>query len=226
MTTFGLYGARLSLAVWRHFTCYIFFVFTYYFVLSLKNKYTILYYTTVFLQQSCWWGPVLLWTAAGSARCPASVQSLHQTPPKLVLPPPLLLLSSRTCPQPSSHPLLVHPSTVASPSPSLWVLCQKLSLSRRTPEPYCPVPPVSSPPSVSGRTSRLLFLSPSWTLAVLPRSHLLLFSWSLRLKPSPTVSVLGWVEWCRNKLFLNLNLIIIFNMGDSLRQIFNHKFSE
>ena len=32
----------LSLAVWRHFTCYIFFVFTYYFVLSLKNKYTIL----------------------------------------------------------------------------------------------------------------------------------------------------------------------------------------
>ena len=45
MTTFGLYGARLSLAVWRHFTCYIFFVFTYYFVLSLKNKYTILYYT-------------------------------------------------------------------------------------------------------------------------------------------------------------------------------------
>ena len=40
MTTFGLYGARLSLAVWRHFTCYIFFVFTYYFVLSLKNKYT------------------------------------------------------------------------------------------------------------------------------------------------------------------------------------------
>ena len=45
MTTFGLYGARLSLAVWRHLTCYIFFVFTYYFVLSLKNKYTILYYT-------------------------------------------------------------------------------------------------------------------------------------------------------------------------------------
>ena len=40
MTTFGLYGARLSLAVWRHFTCYIFFVFTYNFVLSLKNKYT------------------------------------------------------------------------------------------------------------------------------------------------------------------------------------------
>ena len=33
-----------SMAVWRHFTCYIFFVFTYYFVLSLKNKYTILYY--------------------------------------------------------------------------------------------------------------------------------------------------------------------------------------
>ena len=39
----GYNGARLSLAVWRHFTCYIFFfVFTYYFVLSLKNKYTIL----------------------------------------------------------------------------------------------------------------------------------------------------------------------------------------
>ena len=37
---------RLSLAVWRHFTCYIFFVFTDYVVLSLKNKYTILYYTT------------------------------------------------------------------------------------------------------------------------------------------------------------------------------------
>ena len=46
MTTFGLYGARLSLAVWRHLTCYIFFVFTYYFVLSLKNKYTILLYYT------------------------------------------------------------------------------------------------------------------------------------------------------------------------------------
>ena len=55
---------------------------------------------------------------------------------------------------------------------------------------------VSSLPSVSGRTSRLRFLSPSWTLAVLPRSHLLLFSWSLHLKPSPTVSVLDWVEWC------------------------------
>ena len=32
---------------------------------------------------------------------------------------------------------LVVPSTVASPSPSLWVLCQKLSPSRRTPDPYC-----------------------------------------------------------------------------------------
>ena len=52
MTTFGLYGARLSLAVWRHFTCYIFFVFTYYFVLSLKNKYTILLYITALLTVS------------------------------------------------------------------------------------------------------------------------------------------------------------------------------
>ena len=43
MTTFGLYGARLSLAVWRHFTCYIYFFL--YSLLSLKNKYTILYYT-------------------------------------------------------------------------------------------------------------------------------------------------------------------------------------
>ena len=76
----------------------------------------------------------------------------------LLLPPPLLLLSSRTCSQPSSLPLLVLPSTVASPSPSLWVLCQKLSPGRRTPEPYCPVSPVSSLPSVAGRTSRLLFL--------------------------------------------------------------------
>ena len=33
----------LSLAVWQHFTCY--FLFTYYFVLSLKNKYTIPYHT-------------------------------------------------------------------------------------------------------------------------------------------------------------------------------------
>ena len=39
---------------------------------------------------------------------------------KLILPPPLLLLSSRTCSQPSSLPLLVLPSTVASPSHSLW----------------------------------------------------------------------------------------------------------
>ena len=96
----------------------------------------------------------------------------------------------------SYMPSTILTSTVASPLPSLWVLCQKLSPSRRTPEPYCPVPPVSSLPSVSGRTSRLLFLSPSWTLAVLPRSHLLLFSWSLRLKLSPAVSVLGWVVWC------------------------------
>ena len=57
--------------------------------------------------------------------------------------------------------IMVLPSTVASPSPSLWVLCQRLSPNRRTPEPYCPVPPVSSPPSVSGCTSRLLFVFPS-----------------------------------------------------------------
>ena len=46
----------------------------------------------------------------------------------------------------SSLPLLVLPSAVASPSPSIWVLSQKLSPSRRAPEPYCPVPPVSSLP--------------------------------------------------------------------------------
>ena len=54
----GLYGARLSLAVWQHFTRY--FLFTYYFVLSLKNKYTIPYHTnsirlcdsTMFTQRS------------------------------------------------------------------------------------------------------------------------------------------------------------------------------
>ena len=55
-------------------------------------------------------------------------------------------------------------STVVSPSPSLWVLCQKLCPSRRTSESYCPAPPVSSPPSVSGRTYPsvvpLPFLSP------------------------------------------------------------------
>ena len=48
----------------------------------------------------------------------------------LILQSPLLLWSSRTFPQPSSLPLLVLPSTVASPSPSLWVLCQKLSPNR------------------------------------------------------------------------------------------------
>ena len=48
MTTFGLYGTRLSLAVWRHFTCYFCFVFTY-FVLSLKNKYTLLLYYTIII---------------------------------------------------------------------------------------------------------------------------------------------------------------------------------
>ena len=143
----------------------------------------------------CWRGPVLLWIAAGSARCSASVQPWPQTLPKLLLPPPLLLLSSRTCPQPSSLPLLVLPSNVASPSPSLWVLYQKLSPGRRTPEPHCHVPPVSSVPSVSGHTSRLLFISPSWTLDVPLRNHLLFYR-SLRLKPSPTVSVLGWVVWC------------------------------
>ena len=99
---------------------------------------------------SCWWGPVRLWTAADSTRCPASVQSWPQTPPMLLLPPPLLLLSSRACPQPSSLPLLVLPSTVASPSPSLWVPCKKLSRCWRTPE---PAPPASSLPSVSGRTA-------------------------------------------------------------------------
>ena len=89
-----------------------------------------------------------------------------------------------------------------SPSPSLWVLCQKLSPGRRTPEPYCPVHPVSSLPSVAGRTSRSAVpLSPSWTIAVLPRSHLL-FSWSLRLKPSPTVSVLV----CSFQLFVSIQI--------------------
>ena len=95
--------------------------------------------------------------SSGLNTYPASVHSWPQTP-KLLLPPPLLLLYSRMCPQPSSLPLLVLPSTVVSPSPSLWVLCHKLSLGRRTPEPYRPEHPVSSPPSVSGRTSRLLFL--------------------------------------------------------------------
>ena len=74
-----------------------------------------------------------IWTAAGSARCPGWVH----LDLKLLLPPPLLLLSSRTRPQPSSLPLLVLPSTVASPSPSLWVLCQRLFCpNRRTPEQY------------------------------------------------------------------------------------------
>ena len=57
---------------------------------------------------------------------------------KLLLPPPLLLLSSRTCSQPSSLPLLVLPSRVASPSTSLWVLCHKLSPGRRTPTAILP----------------------------------------------------------------------------------------
>ena len=87
----------------------------------------------------------------------------------------LTVVFSYTCPQPSSLLLLVLPSTIESPS--LWVLCKKLSLGRRTPEPYFPGPPVSSLPSVSGRTTRLRLLSPSWTLAVFPRNHLL-FAWS------------------------------------------------
>ena len=50
----------------------------------------------------------------------------------------LAVVFSYVCSQPSSFPLLVLPSTVASPSPSIWVLYQNLSPGRRTPEPYCP----------------------------------------------------------------------------------------
>ena len=83
------------------------------------------------------------------------LQSWPQTHPKLLLPPPLLLLSSRTCPQPSSLFVLLLRSTGASPSPSLGVLCQKLSPCRRTQEPCYREQPLSSQPSVSGRTSHL-----------------------------------------------------------------------
>ena len=142
---------------------------------------------------SCWWGPLLLWTAAGPARYPASIQSWHQTPPMLLLPPPLLLLFSRTCPQPSSLPLLSLPSTVASPSPSLSVLCQTLSTARST-YPRAILPCASNVFSTICLRTYIpsAALLPFPNLAVLPRSHLLLFSWSLRLNPSPTVSVLGW----------------------------------
>ena len=145
---------------------------------------------------SCWWGSVLLWTAAGSARCPASVQSWHQTPPMLLLPPPLLLLSSRTCPQPSSLPLLALPSTLASPSPSLWVLCQKLSPSRRTPEPILPCTS-SLFSTICLRTYipsavPLPSLNPCCCSPKAPSTLLLI----LASKQSPTVSILGWVVWC------------------------------
>ena len=43
-TTFGLYGARISLTVWRHFTWYLFYFIRpilLKFVLSMKNKYTV-----------------------------------------------------------------------------------------------------------------------------------------------------------------------------------------
>ena len=49
-----------------------------------------------------------------------------------------MLMSSRTCLQPSSLPLMV------LPSPSLCLLCQKLSPGRRTPDTYSSVHPVSS----------------------------------------------------------------------------------
>ena len=69
----------------------------------------------------------------------SSVATFHRVPfmaPHLALTDPvisLIALSSCTCPQPSSLTLLVLPSTVASPPPSLWVLCQTLSPGRRTP---------------------------------------------------------------------------------------------
>ena len=105
-------------------------------------------------------------------------------------------MSSRTFPQPSN--LTAASGTPIHRSVAITIYLGTVSKAfpgRRTPEPYCPVPPVSSLPSVSGLTSRLLFLSPFWTNAVLPRSNLLFFLWSLRLKPSPTVSVLGWGVW-------------------------------
>ena len=75
--------------------------------------------------------------SSGLSTLPWLSPSWPQTPQMLLLPPPLLLLSSRSRPQPSSLPLPVLPSTVASPSPSLWVLCQRLFCpNRRTPEPY------------------------------------------------------------------------------------------
>ena len=46
MTTFGLYGARLSLAVRRHFTCYIFFCL-YLLLCTVSEKY--IYYTILLL---------------------------------------------------------------------------------------------------------------------------------------------------------------------------------
>ena len=85
--------------------------------------------------------------SSGLSTLPCLNPILTKNPPMLLLPPPLLLLSSLTCPQPSSLPLLELPSTVASPSPSIWVLCQTLSPGRRTPEPHCPVPPVYSLPA-------------------------------------------------------------------------------
>ena len=44
MTTFGLYGAAFHWQYGDILLAIYFFVFTYYVVLSLKNKYTILYY--------------------------------------------------------------------------------------------------------------------------------------------------------------------------------------
>ena len=49
--------------------------------------------------------------------------------PRVLLPPPLLLLSSHMCPQSSSLPLRVLPSNLASPSPSLGTMWKAFSRS-------------------------------------------------------------------------------------------------
>ena len=140
---------------------------------------------------SCWWGPVLLWTAAGS------VQSWHHTPGSsfshhhsccchlVCMLSTILTSTSGSTPMHSSVAITFSLGTVSkafsrSTNPGAILPCTSSLFSTICLRTYNP----SAVP--------FPFLNPCCST----RTNLLLFSWSLLLKPSPTVSVLGWVVWC------------------------------
>ena len=177
MTTFGLYGARLSLAVWQHFTCY--FLFTYYFVLSLKNKYTIPYHTNVKRNSMHRhnYRPAKLFSYYYSS----STSSLYSS-----LPSPSFAYFS-----------LRHTATPPSPYPSslllpFILLLPTSSTSAPTIHPPFSLPPLSSPSSSSSSlpppSHSSSLPSPSFSI-LFPHSHHLSSSVCSLLMPASSTSL-------------------------------------